>query len=101
MDFDFDHTFSDEEARERLAALGDYLRNRHGIAVAWEGDRATFDGKYLVINIQGSMTLSRQHLRFSGKDPGLLWRKKATNYLRGKLEKYFDPGTPLDELPRG
>jgi hypothetical protein len=38
--------------------------------------------------------------RFSGKDPGFLWRGKAKDYLEHKLKTYLDPGKPLDQLPR-
>ncbi len=85
----------------RLVALCDYLENRHGINITWNGDTASFDGKYLMIRIEGLMTLDDFRLEFKGKDPGRLWRKKAMNYLMKKLTMYLDPETPLEELPRG
>jgi len=101
MNFDHKHSFSPEEALERLRALGDYLTNRHGIAINWRDDsNATFKGKYLVVKIEGDFKLEDDMIRVRGKDPGMLWRKKATKYLKEKLEKYLDPSTPVDALDR-
>lgn len=103
MAFDIEHThpLSTTDARERLRALGDYFQNKHGLAVAWQGDdEATVAGRYLVVTIEGKMTIAEGRVRFSGKDPGMLWRGKAKDYLLGKLAKYLDPKATLDSLPR-
>lgn len=101
MNFDYPYTgLSKDEARERLEALGDYLSNRHGISPTWSGDTATIKGKYLVVTIDGRLDLADGVVRFDGKDPGMLWRKKAIKYLRGKLERYLDPATSIASLPR-
>lgn len=95
------HKLSQEDARARLHALGEYLSNKHGLAVRWVGeDEATITGKYLVVSIEGTVSLRGERVRFSGKDPGMLWRGKAKDYLQGKLAKYLDPATALDALPR-
>ena len=102
MEFDYRHDLSRDQVRERLDALGAYLRNRHGIDVSWAGDdRAVFKGRYLVVRFEGVMTFEEGLVHFEGKDPGVLWRKKASNYIRGKLETYFDKNTPVADLPRG
>ena len=101
MNFEYRYSMSKEEARERLEALGDYLGNRHGIRPTWSGDTALIKGKYLVVTIDGRMELGDGVVHFKGKDPGMLWRKKATKYLHGKLDKYLDAKTPLASLPRG
>ena len=101
MDFEYPHGLPKPAARRRLEALGEYLANRHGIKVAWSGDTGSFNGKYLVINIQGELTLADGKVLVSGRDPGLLWRKKATSYLQKKLAIYLDAETPVDRLPRG
>lgn len=89
------------DARARLHALGDYLSNKHGLTINWNGeDEAAVSGSYLVVSIEGSLRLTAKEVSFSGKDPGLLWRGKAKDYLTGKLEKYLNPATPLDSLPR-
>ncbi len=100
MEFDYNHTLSDDAVRERLTALGDYLQNRHGIAVSWDGDRALFKGKYKSAVIDGVMTFGHRTLHFKGKDPGWAYRKLATYYIQKKLKAYFDENTPLDQLPR-
>jgi hypothetical protein len=102
MNFDYAYQqLSKEEARERLEALGDYLGNRHNIRPTWDGDVATIRGKYMVVKIEGKLELKDGMVHFSGRDPGMLWRKKAVKYLTGKLDKYLDPKTPVASLPRG
>ncbi|MCG8424687.1 MAG: polyhydroxyalkanoic acid system family protein [Proteobacteria bacterium] len=102
MQFDYPYEILDSEARTRLEALGDYLQNRHGIGVVWNDEhKASFSGRYLVVKIEGTLTFGDGTLQFRGRDPGLLWRKKAIAYLQGKLAKYLDPSTPSETLPRG
>jgi len=101
MKFEYPYEVSREDARLRLDALGSYLRERHGIAISWLDDnKASFSGKYLVVKIEGELTLRDGMVDFSGKDPGMLWRNKATTYLKDKLATYLDPRTPIDKLPR-
>ncbi|WP_428267730.1 polyhydroxyalkanoic acid system family protein [Haliangium sp.] len=100
MDIEYAYDLPLDDARARLEALGEYLTNRHGLRVQWSGDQATVNGKYLVVKIEGEMKLTPGRVRFSGRDPGMLWRKKAKDYLHGKLATYLDPRTPVDELPR-
>ena len=101
MEIDYKHALADADALARLKALGDYLAHKHGIQVTWENDqKAVFHGKYLVVRIDGELTLEPGAAHFHGKDPGFLWRKKASDYIRGKLEAYLDPATALDDLPR-
>ena len=101
MKFDYPHMLVREDARTRLGLLGEYLQNRHGIQVTWTGDRGAFRGKYLVVPIEGELVLGDGVVHVNGKDPGFLWRGRATDYLRGKLEVYLDPRRPLEELPTG
>ena len=101
MQFDFPYTNSPEDARARLEVLGEYLNNRHGILVTWiQPTKATFAGRYMVVKIQGELTVDPGVVRFRGEDPGMLWRKKATQYMQSKLAAYLDPGTPIEALPR-
>jgi hypothetical protein len=89
------------DARARLHALGDYLSNKYGLTVTWTGDDdATVTGSYLVVSVSGGLHLTSQAVSFSGKDPGMLWRGKARDYLTSKLEKYLNPATSVDALPR-
>lgn len=101
MNIEYRHGLGKEDARSRLDALGEYLGNRHGIRVDWKADdRARFTGKYMVVSIEGELVLSDDKVTFSGKDPGMLWRKKAKSYIQDKLEAYLDPKTPVEKLPR-
>jgi hypothetical protein len=101
MKFEYRYDVPRDDARIRLEALGEYLKNRHGIRVSWgEDDKARFSGKYLVVNIDGELTLGDGIVNFNGKDPGVLWRKRAMKYLQDKLAAYLDPNTPVEDLPR-
>ena len=100
MEIDFPYSLSDQDARSRLDRLAQYLSNRHGIQVTWLDDtRARFNGKYLVVKIDGELTMGSGHARFKGEDPGFLWRNKAKDYIHGKLAKYLDPQVQLEQLP--
>ena len=102
MEIDYKHELPLDDARARLEVLGEYLHNRHGIKVTWtDKNVARFAGKYLVVKIDGEMRLDAGIVRFRGEDPGFLWRKKATDYIQGKLQAYLDPKTALAALPRG
>jgi hypothetical protein len=102
MEIDYRHSLADDEAKARLQVLGEYLTNRHGIKVSWlDTSRARFSGKYLVVKIEGELTMQPGIVRFRGEDPGFLWRRKAQDYIEGKLEKYLDAKVALGDLPRG
>ncbi len=102
MKIDYRHQLPSDEARTRMRALGDYLHNRHNIAVEWNGDdKASFTGKYLVIKFRGEISIADGLVSFRGDDPGMLWRKRANAYIESKLERYLDPTTAVDDLPRG
>ncbi|HPH69827.1 MAG TPA: polyhydroxyalkanoic acid system family protein [Kofleriaceae bacterium] len=99
MEIDYKHALPEADARARLERLGTYLTSKHGIKVDWTGPKAKFNGKYLVVKIDGELAVAPGVVTFRGVDPGFLWRKKATEYIQGKLEKYLDPKVPLSELP--
>ena len=100
MEIDFRYALSDEDARSRLAILGQYLGNKHGIKVTWiDPTRARFTGKYLVVKIDGELTVGNGLAQFRGEDPGFLWRNRAKDYIQGKLAKYLDPKAEASQLP--
>ena len=100
MEIEYPYTLSDDDARARLELLGTYLTNRHGIKVTWsDPTKARFSGKYLLVRIEGDLSLGGGKAHFKGEDPGFLWRKKATEYIKEKLEKYLDPKTEASTLP--
>jgi hypothetical protein len=95
------HSLELSDARARLHALADYLSNKYGLTVAWTGeDEANVSGSYMVVTISGNLRLAPANVTFSGKDPGMLWRGKAKDYLVRKLQKYLDPGVAPGDLPR-
>ena len=95
------HNLELSDARARLRALADYLSNKYGLTVAWTGeDEARVSGSYMVVTISGSLRLAPSSVTFSGKDPGMLWRGKAKEYLIRKLQKYLDPAISVGDLPR-
>lgn len=53
-----------------------------------------------MVTIAGSLRLTPTAVTFTGKDSGMLRRGQAKSYLRGKLDRYLNPSTPLDALPR-
>jgi hypothetical protein len=100
MEIDFRYALSDEDARSRLEILGTYLGNRHGIQVTWvDPMRARFTGKYLVVKIEGELTVGNGQAQFRGEDPGFLWRNRAKDYIQNKLAKYLDPKAEPSQLP--
>ena len=101
MEIDFRYAPpSDDDARARLEVLGKYLGNKHGITVAWvDAKRAKFTGKYLVVKIDGELSINNGTAQFRGEDPGFLWRNRAKDYIQGKLAKYLDPKLQLADLP--
>ncbi|MCA9677826.1 MAG: polyhydroxyalkanoic acid system family protein [Kofleriaceae bacterium] len=102
MEIDYKHDLPEDEARTRLEILGEYLHNRHGIRVQWlDPNKATFSGKYMVVKIDGELTFGQGVVRFRGHDPGFLWRKRAQEYIAGKLRVYLDKSKPVADLPRG
>lgn len=102
MQFDYPHTLSPDDARARMHALTDYLTRRHGLQVNWAGDKGTVRGKVLaVVTIDGEFTVTEKIIHVTGKDPGILWRKKAVEYLKKKFDQYLDPRATLADLPTG
>lgn len=95
------HGLELSDARARLRALGEYLSNKYGLSISWTGDDdASISGSYLVVTISGNLRLTPTTVTFTGKDPGMLWRGKAKEYLLKKLQKYLDPNVAVDALPR-
>ena len=101
MEIDFPYVLSDQDAKLRLDVLGQYLHNKHGIKVTWvDENRARFSGKYLLVKIEGELSVGNSRAQFKGEDPGFLLRARAKDYIQGKLKKYLDPQVPLAELPK-
>jgi hypothetical protein len=64
-----------------------------------KASRAKFSGKYLVVRIEGELTMNGGKGTFKGEDPGFLWRGRAKDYIEKKLAKYLDPKEDPAQLP--
>lgn len=101
MEIDFPYVLSDQDAKVRLDLLGQYLHNKHGIKVTWvDEQRARFSGKYLMVKIEGELSMGNSRALFKGEDPGFLLRARAKDYIQGKLAKYLDPKIAVSDLPK-
>lgn len=102
MTFDFAHTLTPDDARARMEALSQYFSTKHGLKVSWSGDRGRVLGKVLgMVSIDGEFVLGEGKVHVQAKDPGMLWRKKAAEYLQRKFGEYLDPKRRVEDLPRG
>ena len=102
VNIEHNHQFAQDEAKARVKALADYMSNKHGMQVQWTGEESfRMQGKYKVVNIDATITLSENKIQVTGKDPGMLWRGPAKAYITKKLEQYLNPGTSVDSLYRG
>src|SRR4026208_196479 len=102
MEIDFKYSPPDPDAKSPREILGKYLANKHGIAVTWlDGARARFSGKYLVVKIDGGLSIGNGRAQCKGEEPGFLWRNRAKDYIQGKRAKYLDPALQPAQLPTG
>ena len=90
------------DARARLRAMGEYLGNKYGLSITWTGDdEASVTGSYLVVSVSGGLHLTASSVTFSGKDPGMLWRGKAKDYLTRKSREVPRRGRRRSTRSRG
>lgn len=94
------HSLPQDEAHERVQALGDYFKNKYSVNVVWDGRTVRLDGRYMVVHFEGVARVEPNAVDLDGKDPGFLLRGQALRYLERKLRAYLDPGTPIEQLPR-
>lgn len=100
MEIDYPYVLSEVEAKTRLEMLGKYLSSKHGIKVTWvDPNKARFSGKYLLVKIEGELSMGTGRAHFKGEDPGFLLRGKAKEYIQEKLAKYLDPKVKVESLP--
>ncbi len=102
MNITHTHTLTTEDAKARMLALSEYIASKHGIMSDWNEDqtKGSIKGSYLVVTIDAAFEILEGKVVCNGKDPGMLWRKKANAYIKNKLETYLNPDTPLEDLPR-
>jgi hypothetical protein len=102
MHIEHSHGLSEDEAKARMQAFGEYLKNKAGLQIAWDpsGTHGSVSGKYMVVSIDAKVEVGPERVTFEAKDPGFLWRNKAKEFIERKIKLYFDPSTPLASLPR-
>ena len=101
MEIEHNHPFTHEEAKERVRALADYLKNKHGMNIAWSGDdRFHLTGKYTVVNLDVTVSVAPNKIHVNGPDPGLVLRGPAKAYIARKVSEYLSPNAALETLPR-
>jgi len=100
MSLEVSHSLDQDEALERMKALGDYWKNKYGATVDWSGNTGHAKVKYMMVKIDAEMDVRDGQVVVEGTDPGRLLRKKAIGYLRGKVEDYLDASKSVDDLPR-
>lgn len=89
MKVEHSHNLDINEVRNRINKFGEFL-SREGISMNWESDnKAKVVGKYKVVIIDATVTISDKNVSIQGKDPGFLFRKVAENFLKEKMKEYL------------
>jgi hypothetical protein len=96
MDIEKSHSFSKEEALERLQSLTDYWQ-KHGVSSSWDGSQGKIDGKVKGFSFQGEIRVEERRVLASVK-ANFIARKAGGAYVKGKLEDYLDPKNSLESL---
>jgi hypothetical protein len=83
------HSLGLNEATNRVKKFGNFL-TKNGINVTWNSaNEAKITGKYLIVSIDATVTVSQDTVVICGKDPGFLWRRKAEQFLDEKMGEYL------------
>lgn len=98
MKLEKQHTFSKDEAVERLRALTDYWSTKYGINTRWDDNRANIKGKVKGIPFDGSITVHDSLLTGEVKTNWLAEKMGGRTYVEGKINDYLNPGVSLEEL---
>ena len=92
------HSFTVEEAQQRLKLLVDGWQKKYGVNATWSGSSVTVSGKAMGVTIDATVKVESNRILAEGKDPGLLLRSAATNYIKKKFGEFFDPKVTLADL---
>ena len=98
MQFDKPHSFSQEEALERLQALGDYWSTKYGVTISWSGNTGQVKGKVKGIKFEGTMTVTGDRLTADIKAGFLAEKMGGKQYVASKLDDYLNPSNSLESL---
>jgi hypothetical protein len=91
VEFQRNHSYSRDEARERLQLFLDYLYRAHGIQRAWQGDTARVQGRVWGVSFEAKVHVLDDRVEGQASDPGFLLRRVAVEYVNAKLRKYLHP----------
>jgi hypothetical protein len=100
MKIECTHSFSVDEAKQRMQALTEYWQNRYGVTTEWMGNRGRTKGKVKGINFDARVDVAEKHVVCEADIGFLAERLGARSYVEKKLEDYLDPSTPVTGLPR-
>jgi len=92
------HSFTPDEAQQRLKLLVDGWQQKYGLSAKWSESGVAVNGKAMGVTIDANVKLEAGKVVADGKDPGLLLRKAATTYLARKFSEYFDPRVTVADL---
>jgi len=98
MHIEESHSFTVEEAKQRVELLVGGWQKKYGINVSWSDATVTVKGKAMGVTIDATVKVEPSRILAEGKDPGLLMRGAATGYLKRKFAEYFDPKVTLADL---
>ena len=92
------HSFSLQEATDRVKALTAYWDSRYGSHTDWSGNSAKVSGKVKGIKFNGTFTINDRELRAEVKVGFLAEKMGGKQYVEKKLADYLDPSVTLEAL---
>ncbi|MFO0744805.1 MAG: polyhydroxyalkanoic acid system family protein [Myxococcota bacterium] len=100
IELEVDHSLPAAVALARMHALGEYYQHRHGASVHWDDKTGDIQVKYVGLKLGVRVRVDDRRVHCEAPDPGFLLRRRGIEYLRKKIQRYLDPGTPVELLPR-
>ena len=91
------HTFSDDDARERVGALTEYWSTRYGMTGSWRGERYHIEGKTGGVRFVATFSLAPERVSVAVKVP-FFARSVGRDYVERKLRDYLNPDNSVAAL---
>lgn len=101
LKFEVPNTLPVDDARKRVEALLDYWNRKYAMKCAWNGTKATMNGKAMGVSIDARLEVLGACISCEATDPGMLLRGQAQKYLTRKFSEYLDPAKSLEQLLKG
>lgn len=98
MKIDRSFSLPDDEALQRLHALGEYWSTKYGVSVTWDGPRGEVRGKVRGVSFDGYIQVTSGRLHCDIKAGFLAERLGGKKYVEGKLDDYLNPARNVAEL---